>query len=327
MSAKGPAAVILWRWRRSERDSTMAYAQRYVAFVDILGFSDFVSLTESSPAEYDALLSVLREMRSRSAPSMSTKLIGDGFVSQQFSDSIVLSEGNSWLGLANLIETIERLAIELLKRGRLIRGGIAKGLLHHEDSLMFGPAFLEAYRLENTIAKFPRIVLSRQVLSDIRQFGSGTLDGVDAVPFRSFCRLAEDGPAYVHVLANVAALSATEAAQCQSQLEAQLENTMHEPSRFEKVKWFAVYWNSSLPPGSVVRSRQVRLPYQPKEGGLSWDRWGPRYGDSAFNLTLARRRSLLAHRGDAADQLMHSRRNAIHVVPRAPLNLSSWSRA
>ena len=62
--------------------------------------------------------------------------------------------------------SITRFALELMQEELLIRGGVAKGELYHKKGVMFGPAFIEAYRIEKTFAKYPRVVLSKQTYED-----------------------------------------------------------------------------------------------------------------------------------------------------------------
>jgi hypothetical protein len=52
----------------------------------------------------------------------------------------------------------------LLRLGFLSRGGIAKGPAYHRDGKVFGPAILEAYRLENRVAVFPRVILQPEIV-------------------------------------------------------------------------------------------------------------------------------------------------------------------
>src|SRR6266852_6332048 len=107
----------------------MAYTDRYVAFVDILGFSDIVRKTgqDDGSRRYEALVKVLTEIGSR-ANSLDD-IIGDDLKFQSFSDSIVMSSNASSAGLVYLLVSINSLALNLLANGLLMRGAIAKGKL------------------------------------------------------------------------------------------------------------------------------------------------------------------------------------------------------
>jgi hypothetical protein len=227
----------------------MPYEERYVAFLDILGFGRIVadSNRPSSRFDADALVAILGEIGTRDPDY--DKIFGDDFRFQAFSDSIVMSERATVAGFEQITDEITALAEKLLSNGLLLRGGVAKGLLYHEGSVMFGPAFLDAYRIEATIAKFPRVVLSRDVYADFKTY--------ERLPSRVL--LADDGPPYVNVLqtfkeqnklpklASIRAASASRLGiACQRALQTLIDESIHEPNHYEKLKWFGVYWNSTV---------------------------------------------------------------------------------
>jgi len=59
------------------------------------------------------------------------------------------------------------LCLDLLRQGVLTRGGITKGLLYHSSNIAFGPALIEAYRLESEVAVYPRVVLDPTLTKSI----------------------------------------------------------------------------------------------------------------------------------------------------------------
>jgi hypothetical protein len=75
-----------------------------------------------------------------------------------FSDSFVLSMQSD--RIFYMIRELGQLCRFLLMEGMLCRGAITVGSLFHQDPLVIGPAFLEAYRLEQNVAFYPRIILS-----------------------------------------------------------------------------------------------------------------------------------------------------------------------
>jgi hypothetical protein len=237
-----------------QKDALMSYTERYVAFLDILGFSEIVARSASGDArQVDALKSVLQQVGQRN-PRFD-KQFADDFRLNQFSDSIVISENASPGGLSHLLVSVSDLSLSLLTSGLLLRGGVAKGLLYHDDRLAFGPAFLDAYRIESTIAKFPRVVLSASVWTDVKEYRQRP-DWIARLVL-----LDDDGPAFVNVLLHLQMVSDLPPPEnfnylnsdygakylfCRPTLEKLLETSMHDPRKFEKVKWFAVYWNSTL---------------------------------------------------------------------------------
>jgi hypothetical protein len=237
------------------------YDQRYVAFVDILGFAEIVRKTEhdTTNKRYDALVRTLTEIGSFNEETINES---DDFHFQSFSDSVIMSTATTHTGLLHLLHLISNLSLRLLSNGLLMRGAIAKGKLHHDQFVMFGPAFLVAYNIETTIAKYPRVLLSREVYQDFRRL----------TPSLTFPRLllADDGPPYLHVLAGFKMLNEAPATPdylnseevrfaqtCQCAIQNLLDDSTYEPSHYEKLRWLAIYWNNT-----VVRGAATDAPLQ-----------------------------------------------------------------
>lgn len=248
----------------------MPYTERYVAFVDILGFKETIRKSEHSARMVEGLVEALTSMGDRNANL--EKVLGEDFKVQNFSDSVLMSEKVTALGLSHLLYEIQELALSLLPSGILIRGGISKGGLYHEGAVAFGPAFLEAYRLESCVASVPRIVLNRDVHSDI--IGYSEDDDRWKHDFAADLRYSDDGPVHVHVLKRLQDLNRQEptidflnseeviqAQLCQGALQSLLNVSMHEPRHFAKVKWFGIYWNGTVPRGANAPLTMVSFPY------------------------------------------------------------------
>lgn len=142
------------------------YEDRIVAFVDVLGFKDLVDSSKND-------VKVLRNITS----ALSTlyewiwKWEADGgdssFAFTQFSDSVVLS------ALADTQDSFEMLLQLMLgivdiaySNCIIVRGGIARGKLIHDNEMVVGPAMVDAYFLESQIAKYPRIVISEELKTE-----------------------------------------------------------------------------------------------------------------------------------------------------------------
>jgi hypothetical protein len=220
------------------------YSERYVAFADILGFSEIVMKTakDTNTVRFDNLVSVLEGIGALEGER--PNLAYTDFQYQTFSDSIVISTVSTPTGLTDLLLTLVELTLRLMMNGLLLRGAIAKGKLYHRGTVMFGPAFIDAYNIERTIAKFPRIVLNRATYEDIRELASD-------VQFPTV-RLADDGPAYLHVLAPLQQPEAdpTRSAICRTIIQQLLDDSIHFPDRYDKLRWGTIYWNSTVALGS-----------------------------------------------------------------------------
>jgi hypothetical protein len=219
----------------------MPYSERYVAFIDILGFRETIKRSEADPRLYEALVKTLSEIHARE-PFEGEETVDFQF--QTFSDSIVISSAPSKKGLGYMLAAIHRLTLELMQESLLIRGGIAKGKLYHEKGVMFGPAVIEAYEIEKTIAKYPRVILSKQTYKDHRALELES----------SAVTLSEDGPPCLNIFGGLkfllskddTRLEATEVAtKCRAAIQSLLEESIHNPGHYEKLRWLAILWNST----------------------------------------------------------------------------------
>jgi len=84
-------AKVSWR-ELSMTDSETIYSERYVAFVDILGFSSIVRGSTQSTLQATKLAGILNKIASRTDPPGIDLGPGDDFQAQSFSDCTVISE-------------------------------------------------------------------------------------------------------------------------------------------------------------------------------------------------------------------------------------------
>src|SRR6266852_1899277 len=116
-------------------------AERFVAFIDILGFRDLIGrMFGDEPALFKTVLDALEHSKwMAEAPDPENVRAVTAF-----SDSVVISEGGRF-GMAGVIATVRAFAGELLKRGILCRGGIARGRTYHANGIVFGEGMVRAY--------------------------------------------------------------------------------------------------------------------------------------------------------------------------------------
>ena len=83
----------------------------------------------------------------------------------QFSDTIVMSCEPTNKAVGHLLYVSQQLCLRLLLSQRLMftRGAIVIGDLVHRGNVIFGPALIEAHRLESTTAKNPRVLITPEV--------------------------------------------------------------------------------------------------------------------------------------------------------------------
>ena len=134
------------------------YKERYIAFIDILGFKDIIHKTYKSEIEFKRLKDTIEYidfLRKRNYESpLGAELSKTEF--SLFSDSIVLSypDGSPF----SILFEISSLCVELIDRGYIFRGGITFGPLIHEGQICYGPAMNRVVALEKQ-AQYPRVMV------------------------------------------------------------------------------------------------------------------------------------------------------------------------
>ncbi len=145
----------------------MELQKRYVAYIDILGFSKYVKDNVLSPEKPLELLNQFII----TAKKFSFK---EFLMISAFSDNIVISlpadddklfytEYSKFLMYINHVQLFITTNIGVLP----IRGGITCGDFYHNE-ILFGEAMIEAYNLEHLHAFFPRIVVNPKFLNPHR---------------------------------------------------------------------------------------------------------------------------------------------------------------
>ena len=250
------------------------YSERYVAFIDILGFSDIVRQSKASPDKAIQLITILEEIAGAQRFGTELEIPSDDFKAQSFSDCIVLSENASPKGLFHFLASVTLLNFELLAKGVFTRGGIAKGDLHHSDKVVFGPAMLEAYRLESSISRYPRILVDRLTHADYRD--SSFQDLGSEYQKCPTLRFDDDGPPFVDILVLLRSPTADgysdEINKCKEAIQHALNESVYDPKHFEKLRWLAIYWNGLA---SELGAFPVEFPQVQEFNSKSTNQKGP----------------------------------------------------
>jgi hypothetical protein len=138
---------------------TVELKQHYVAFLDILGFSDMVKSDIAS--EDQPNLTKLFACHQSAA-----QLFKDDptCVITQFSDSIVISRPYNPNAFGKFVKGVAKYQRLLLDKSLLCRGGIAVNKHFSNGSFTFSAGVIEAYRLESESARYPRVVISPDLI-------------------------------------------------------------------------------------------------------------------------------------------------------------------
>lgn len=152
----------------------MKYEDKFIAFVDILGFASAVT-----NAEADGSLS-LEDLRE------ATRLLGGkddveavraygpticpdaprdaqdvGFELTQTSDCVIVSTEVSPSGAITIVNQCYLAVFKLLKKGLMCRGHIRRGKIYHQGREFIGPGYQDAYKRESAVSVFKRNAAER----------------------------------------------------------------------------------------------------------------------------------------------------------------------
>lgn len=179
----------------------MNYEDRIVCFIDLLGFKSAVKQSLSEDLVRIRLYETIHDLKPdkvlnetygdipfffldnagtvKTAKDVVKNDLREHFgnifpiVVTQFSDSFVLScPSNNPGSCILLLKSVYLIHLMYFYNlGMMVRGGITRGkIIHEEGGALFGPAMNEAYRLESTEAKNPKVLLCESAynqLSDI----------------------------------------------------------------------------------------------------------------------------------------------------------------
>lgn len=151
----------------------MIVEEHFVAFIDILGFSDKVK-SDFSRAEIDDS-SHLGSIHQAILAARALVVDGAEVEVQQFSDSIIVYTKFAREAFIPFITACATLQANLIKLGILVRGGVTYGKHYADDGVVYSQALIDAYQLESQEAIDPRIVMSENLIFLMFENEAGTL--------------------------------------------------------------------------------------------------------------------------------------------------------
>jgi hypothetical protein len=228
-------------------DTADLYLERYVAFLDILGFTGLIDGLKEEPHRVLEIRGILQTVHCPPIGGLH-QFSNSELASRSISDAVAMCSAPSAHGLAHMFEVVQTLAAILLEKGYFLRGAIVKGRLFYDKQQMFGEALVQAYRLEKTVALYPRVMLTRQVVDDVEAYEA--VAGQSEM-FKGQVRQSRDGPRHLDILQRTLRLLnrpeyASRLVAIKDLIERRFQDAMDNPRHFEKVQWFAGYWNAVL---------------------------------------------------------------------------------
>lgn len=171
------------------------FKEKFVAFVDILGFKKIVE--DSERGNGIPLPEILELLKNFGSPEQRLKLEPHGpficpdskklennidFRLSQISDCAVISTEISPAGAINLIHSCWVISMAFLRHGILCRGYITRGNIYHSEAHFIGTGYQTAYESESKVSIFQRhrddkgtpfIEIGKDFSAYIEAFGDG----------------------------------------------------------------------------------------------------------------------------------------------------------
>ena len=171
------------------------YTECYIAFLDMLGFKKMIEEKNS-----EEILSIFNKIKK---PYQGAYTLGNGTrIDEETIDALkikVMSDSICFYidvlkpnALLNILISCLAFQFSLLDLSEpiLLRGAIVRGKLYAADDILFGPGLTQAYLMEEYNAKYPRIIITNDVLDHARQDNASDdtlLKGIDTqITFRDF---------------------------------------------------------------------------------------------------------------------------------------------
>jgi hypothetical protein len=252
------------------------YEERYVGFVDILGFRDLLNKLARGTIPHTLIHGMLKKVHEPqqllaiSIPDSSLRVVGD-LKALSISDAVAISTHADAEGLNTIFDSICELATGLAEQGYLVRGGLTRGMLYQDDKTVFGQALVSAYQMESQIARYPRVLVPKSVHENIISFRGSDPKWNDA--FEGIIKRSDDGPLFLNILRPTLAklqyggadqTLVAEKGRARDRLKKiggaiqhQFDESIDDPKVFEKYQWFSRYFNETVP---TEYAEQIRGP-------------------------------------------------------------------
>ncbi|HPT13515.1 MAG TPA: hypothetical protein PK796_01910 [Bacteroidales bacterium] len=252
----------------------LTYECRIVAFIDILGFKEIVKQSVNDTSRIQLIYSVLEYLKDwETTDKWDLKLVEIEEDAQyrgvenfdirgktnctSFSDSIVISvkvDNNVNEMASTLVSNLSYIGAVLLEKGILFRGGMTIGnIIHNDNGTVFGQGLIDAYQLESKSAKYPRIILSDKLISEL----NFPIDAKrNRYPYHQYIDRFDDGCVgfhqmiYFQVMENWTEMTQEKLTSSLSKIRKVIINgldaSFENPEIFEKYKWLSEQYNNLI---------------------------------------------------------------------------------
>jgi hypothetical protein len=169
LADSGQKAALAAKPNRYQKEHHMEFKDKFIGFIDILGFKNMVEVAEAGTGM--ALKELLEALKHLGEPEDKEKFKKYGpttcpqsqylqrdldFQLKQISDCVIVSSEVSPAGVINLVQHCWGAVIMLLTKGFMCRGYITRGLIYHTEDQVIGSGYQKAYGKESHVTAFKR---------------------------------------------------------------------------------------------------------------------------------------------------------------------------
>jgi len=241
----------------TEEEASIFAPMSIVAFFDILGYKARISEIKSSidiVRETILLMKVIYNVNGLFNKSDNTSESAEErndpspWHYTQFSDCFVLNcpiSGDGELSVGGTLLLVAEAQRELVLNGYFVRGGVDIGNIWTDTRMLIGPAVIHAYDLENKLAVYPRIILSKNVLKIIKNKYLPYYGKTEDSPFNVELAFDEDGHLFLNYLfVNADDWDYSETLKIHKEVvQNNLERNSDNEKIYRKYQWAASYHN------------------------------------------------------------------------------------
>jgi len=236
-------------------DHRAEYKTSFLAYVDVLGWKRIVEQIGTDFDRLDDILRVYSTLASHAGEDSWIRTLGAEMPALSpphhlvASDTIILSVPDDGHALFSLVLRCGKICADLLRLGFLTRGAIVRGKLYHQGQVIFGEALTAAYLQEQRSARYPRVLVSPEVIARLED--GGPLKGPWAKStYGNWFRRDQDGFCRLNLFANLFIPSdetrASHFADAQETIVRALVEHVPGSEEFAKAHWLAEIYNSEL---------------------------------------------------------------------------------
>lgn len=174
----------------SKQSRDLKPVERFVCYIDLLGFSDYVKSIADNDAELEKTAKFLQDLQTRfieSYPSLNATSLSDSI--------FIYTNDSTDESCSSLLLSCLDISDFLFKSGYLPRGGISFGPCAVNGTIAVGEPIVRAVRLENSVAIYPRIVFGRNFVQRLQKHSDNEL-------IEASKRRADDGPFFLATFSN-----------------------------------------------------------------------------------------------------------------------------